>query len=50
MITVRRFAPALRQHLAALRILLVLTVLTGVIYPAAITLAGILYYILRHVF
>ncbi len=40
MITVRRFAPALRQHLAALRILLVLTVLTGVLYPAVITLAA----------
>ena len=32
-----RTAPALRQHLAALRVLLLLTVILGLAYPLAMT-------------
>ena len=36
----RRFGPGLRQHAAALRILIALTVLLGIAYPAVITVAA----------
>ena len=39
----RRLLPALRQHAAALRMLLVLTVLLGIAYPLLVT--GIAYVI-----
>jgi K+-transporting ATPase ATPase C chain len=36
----RRFGPGVRQHIAALRFLVIMTVILGIAYPAVITLAA----------